>query len=56
MDGWELSQAAKVTAVSTRVSEVRRQLLPSETIEHRQHHQGKRGSWYRLAPIEEGHS
>lgn len=56
MDGWELSQAAKVTAVSTRVSEVRRQLLPSETIEHRQHYQGKRGSWYRLVPIEEGHS
>lgn len=27
-----------------------------ETIEHRQYHQGKRGSWYRLVGIEEGHS
>jgi len=34
--GWELQDAAKTTAVSTRVSEVRHQLPPGERVEMRQ--------------------
>lgn len=48
VDGWQLSQEAQVTAVSTRVSEVRRQLPEGEHIEHSEVQDGRRGSWYRL--------
>jgi hypothetical protein len=34
--GWELTVKAEVTAVSTRVSEIRRQLPPHIEIQHRQ--------------------
>ncbi len=33
VDGWTLSQAARVTALSTRISEIRQQLPEGETIE-----------------------
>ena len=43
--GWDLTMAAKTTAVSTRVSEVRAQLPQGERIEVRR---DKQGAWYRL--------
>jgi hypothetical protein len=51
--GWELTQAAQVTAVGTRVSEVRHQLPAGERLEHKAEHEGQRGSWYRLV-VDEG--
>jgi len=45
MDGWTLTVRGYVTAVSTRVSEVRAQLPQGERIEVRR---DKRGAWYRL--------
>jgi hypothetical protein len=46
--GWDLTVQARVTAVGTRVSEVRHQLPDGQRIEHRETFGEKRGSWYRL--------
>lgn len=48
MSGWDLSISARVTAVGTRVSEVRHQLPARQRIEHKTSHEGVSGSWYRL--------
>jgi hypothetical protein len=46
---WDLTIAAKVSAVGTRVSEIRHQLPPGQVIEVEQRTtDGKRGWWYRL--------
>lgn len=44
ISGWDLAQAARTTAVSTRVSEVRMQLFGA-TVETRR---DRDGYWYRL--------
>jgi hypothetical protein len=46
--GWNLTVQARVTAVGTRVSEVRHQLPDGQRIEHKTSHEGVHGSWYRL--------
>jgi hypothetical protein len=46
--GWNLTTQARVTAVGTRVSEVRHQLPSGQRIEHRDTFGEQRGSWYRL--------
>lgn len=46
--GWTLTTRARVTAVGTRVSEVRHQLPAGQRIEHRSTFGEERGSWYRL--------
>ena len=46
--GWDLTVQARVTAVGTRVSEVRHQLPAGQWIEHRDTFGEQRGSWYRL--------
>jgi hypothetical protein len=46
--GWDLTVQARVTAVGTRVSEVRHQLPVGQRIEHRETFGEQRGSWYRL--------
>jgi hypothetical protein len=51
VDGWTLTNLARVTAVGTRVSEVRRQLPADESIEHMDTMNGQRGSWYRLVKV-----
>lgn len=52
VDGWTLTQEARVTAVGTRVSEVRHQLAARpdlcERVEQTDRLDGRRGSWYRL--------
>ena len=48
LSGWYLTTEARVTAVGTRVSEVRHQLPVGQRIEHKTEHEGERGSWYRL--------
>lgn len=48
LSGWYLTTEARVTAVGTRVSEVRHQLPAGRRIEHKTSHEGVSGSWYRL--------
>lgn len=48
LSGWDLSISARVTAVGTRVSEVRHQLPAGQRVEHKTSHEGVNGSWYRL--------
>jgi hypothetical protein len=48
LSGWYLTTEARVTAVGTRVSEVRHQLPAGQRIEHKKTHDGVQGSWYRL--------
>lgn len=54
VDGWTLSQEARVTAVSTRVSEVRSALCRRGGSERVESEQQGRGWFYRLVMVEPG--
>ena len=50
LSGWDLTTAARTTAIGTRISEIRAQLPQGQRIEHspRPSPHYARGSWYRL--------